>query len=60
MKKRSMKHGLMWLLMGKKVRLNLKDLWKTGCEEKGGIVIYEIKEQKRIKMTKFHIFLHIF
>lgn len=32
---------------GEKVRLNLKDLWKTGCEEKGGIVIYEIKEQKK-------------
>lgn len=28
---------------GEKVRLNLKELWKTGCEEKGGIVIYEIK-----------------
>jgi hypothetical protein len=27
--------------------LNLKDLWKTGCEEKGGIVVYEIKEQKK-------------
>ena len=32
---------------GEKVRLNLKDLWKTGCEEKGGIVVYEIKEQKK-------------
>lgn len=41
---------------GEKVRLNLNDLWKTGCEEKGGIVIYEIKSRKRIKMTKFHIF----
>lgn len=27
---------------GEKVRLNLKDLWETGCEEKGGIVVYEL------------------
>ena len=26
-----------------KVRLYLMELWKTGCEEKGGIVIYELK-----------------
>ena len=28
---------------GEKVRLDLMELWKTGCEEKGGIVIYELK-----------------
>ena len=35
--------GSMWLLTGEKVRLDLMELWKTGCEEKGGIVIYELK-----------------
>ena len=28
---------------GEKVRLNLKELWKTGYEEKGGIITYDIK-----------------
>ena len=36
----------MWIdvaTYGEKVRLDLMELWKTGCEEKGGIVIYELK-----------------
>ena len=40
----------MWIdvaTYGEKVRLDLMELWKTGCEEKGGIVIYELKEQKK-------------
>ena len=36
----------MWIdvaTYGEKVRLDLMQLRKTGCEEKGGIVIYELK-----------------
>ena len=29
---------------GEKVRLNLKELWETGCEDKGGIVVYDLKK----------------
>ena len=35
---------------GEKVRLNLKELWETGCKEKGGIVVYDLKKvEKRQK-----------